>query len=84
MTAIPNELFNVVQFFKDGTHEYVRRNVPVEEAVEAAKHYTTSVGAKMGTTVRVMITDSGDLCCFDWIRGQGIVFPPPQGPEVVG
>jgi len=67
-------LFNVVQFFLDGTQEYVRRNVLAEQAVDAAKHYTSSVGAKMGTTVKVMITDQDDCCCFEWKFGKGITF----------
>jgi hypothetical protein len=69
------EKFNVVQFFENGTSEYVRRAVPAKEAVEAAKHYTTSVAVKLGIVNRVMITDMGDLCCFDWVRGKGIVHP---------
>lgn len=69
------ELFNVVQFFPDDTYEYVRRNVTAQEATEAFKHYCTSVGARVGTTTRVIITDQGDSCCAEWIHGQGVVFP---------
>lgn len=68
--------YSVCQFFDDGSHEYVRRFVTDKEAVEAAKHYCTSVGAKVGTTVRVIITDGGDCINFEWIRGKGITFPP--------
>jgi hypothetical protein len=71
-----NEKFNVCQFFEDESYEYVRRNVTPEEAVDAAKHYTTSVGARLGFTKRVIITDGGDSIVFEWIYGQGIVFPP--------
>lgn len=67
--------FNVVQFFKDESYEYVCRNVSAEEAVQAAKHYTTSVGARIGTTRRVIITDSGDCTNFEWKFGEGVVFP---------
>lgn len=67
--------FSVCQFFQDGTYEYVRRFVSAEEAVEAFKHYTTSVAAKIGTTVQVIITDGGDLTCAEWQYGKGIVFP---------
>ena len=70
------DLFNVVQFFADESYEYVRRHVPAEEAVEAAKHYCTSVGAQLGTTCRVIITDDGDSTNFEWRFGEGIVFPP--------
>ena len=67
--------FSVCQFFANGSYEYVRRFVSAEEAVKTAKHYTTSVGAKIGTTVRVIITDGGDCCVFEWKRGEGVIFP---------
>jgi len=73
-TTLDNE-FSVVQFFTDGTHEYVRRMVSAEEAVKAAKHYMSSVAVKMGLVNRVIITDGGDCCRFDWVKGKGIVFP---------
>ena len=44
--------------------------------MKAAIHYSTSVGAQIGTTVRVIITDGGDCIAWEWIRGQGVVFPP--------
>jgi hypothetical protein len=72
------EKFNVVQFFDDGTYEYVRRNVDAEEAVNAAKHYCTSVGAKLGMVRQVLITDQGDITVFQWKFGEGIVFPLPK------
>ena len=69
------ELFNVVQFFPDGEYEYVRRNVNAKEAVDAAYHYTHSVGALAGVTRRVIITDDGDSTCFEWRFNEGIIFP---------
>ncbi len=77
-TLAPGELFNVVQFFPDETYEYVRTNVPAEEAVNAFKHYCTSVGARIGTTHRVIITDQGDCINAEWIHGQGVVFPKKE------
>jgi hypothetical protein len=74
--------FSVCQFFEDGSYEYVRRFVDAEEAVKAAKHYSTSVGARIGTTTRVIITDGGDCTAFEWIRGEGVVFPPKEQEEV--
>jgi hypothetical protein len=62
--------YSVCQFFADDSHEYVRRFVGAEEAVQAARHY------KIGTTVRVIITDGGDFCNFEWKLGEGIVYPP--------
>lgn len=66
--------FSVFQFLLDGTHEEVRSHVEPEEAVRAAHHYCTSVGAKLGTTLRVIITDGGDSTCFEWTHEAGITF----------
>lgn len=77
MTADRGE-FSVCQFFKDGTYEWVRRYVDPLEAVWAAKHYTESVGAQIGTTMRVIITDGGDSVAFEWKHGIGITYPTPE------
>lgn len=66
--------FSVYQFFEDETQEKVREFVGAEEAVRAARHYTTSVAARIGVTVRVIITDGGDHTVFEWQYGKGIVF----------
>lgn len=75
MTHPPGE-FSVCQFFVDGSCEYVR-----EEAVRAFGHYTTSVGARFGTTRRVILTDGGDCVNFEWKYGEGIVFPSKEEME---
>lgn len=67
--------FSVCQFFADDSYEYVRRFVPAEEAVSVAKHYTQSVGAQIGSTRRVIITDGGDHTVFEWKYGEGVTFP---------
>ena len=78
--AEPGE-FSVCQFFPDDSYEYVRRFVSAEEALKAFQHYTTSVGAQIGTTVRVIITDGGDCVTAEWKFGEGIVFPPQGEPH---
>ena len=65
------EFFSVVQFFEDGSQEYVRTHVDADEAVTAFKHYTNNV------TVRVIIVDCLDCTNAEWIFGQGVVFPKP-------
>ena len=70
--------FSVVQFFEDGSYEYVRKLVSAEEAMSAVKHYTSSMGVKMGFVKRVIITDGGDCCCFEWLHDKGVVFPPKE------
>jgi hypothetical protein len=70
--------FSVCQFFSNDMYEYVRRWVSAEEAMKAFQHYTTSVGARLGTTVRVIITDGGDDTNMEWIFGKGITFPTKE------
>lgn len=72
----PRDEYSVVQFFADGSHEYVRRGVGAEEAVKAARHYTDNVASKLGVVDRVIITDDDDVCVFEWRRGEGVTFPP--------
>ena len=71
-----DDLFSVWQFFEDETYERVRRSVPSKDAVEAAQHYCKSIGAQIGTTQRVIITDDGDDTVFEWQFGKGVTFPP--------
>lgn len=74
--------FSVYQFFEDGSYEAVRQWVEAEEAVKVAQHYCNSIGAKIGTTRRVIITDGGDCTTFEWKYGEGVVFPPKEKEEV--
>ena len=64
------------QFFADDSYEYVQRFVDAETAVRSLRHYATSVGAKIGTTKRVIVTDGGDSIVLEWEFGKGITFPP--------
>lgn len=45
-------------------------------AVLRAKRLTESVGATIGNTARVVITDMHGLIVFDWKFGEGAVHPP--------
>jgi hypothetical protein len=72
------ELFDVVRFFADGSHEPVKRNVGAAEAVLTAKAETMRPAVVLGVVVRIIITDSGDLTVFDWRAGQGVIFPPRE------
>lgn len=72
------ELFNVVQFFADDCgHEYVARDIEGLAAVRLAKQLTERLGARIGTTLRVIITDSGDNTVFQWNFGAGVTWPTP-------
>ena len=70
-----DETFDVWQIFDDGTSERVRTAVRAQEAVEAAKHYSSSVGARLGLVdfVRI-ISRSDDTVAFEWTKGKGVTF----------
>lgn len=68
--------YSVCQWFPNGQYEYVRRFVGAEEALLAFRHYISSVGAKLGTTTEVRLTDGGDCTNMEWIREKGITYPP--------
>lgn len=70
--------FNVFQFFADGSYEKVMENVSADDAGIAFVNCSTSVGAKIGTTKRVIVTDGGDCTNAEWEFGKGIVFPPDE------
>jgi hypothetical protein len=66
--------YSVVQFFPDETYEKVLEWVGPEEAVKMAAQLAGSVGARIGTTRRIIITDGGDHTCFQWEFGKGVTF----------
>jgi hypothetical protein len=66
--------FNVYQFFADESYECVCQGVGPAEAVRKAHACCSSVGARIGTTRRVIITDREDCTNFEWCYGKGITF----------
>lgn len=75
--------FSVYQFFglqADAAYEEVLRFVDAKTAVDKALSLARSIGAKIGTTQRVIITDGGDETNWEWVFGKGMTFPP----EVAG
>jgi hypothetical protein len=68
--------FSVCQFFADATCEYLGRYLSDEDAVQLAVQAARSVGARLGTTKRVIITDGGDSINWEWKHGKGVVYPP--------
>lgn len=66
--------FSVYQFFPDDSYERVLSFVDGETAVRTAKQLSESVGARIGSTRRIIITDGGDCTCFEWKHGEGVTF----------
>ena len=76
--AAMNDEFSVYQFFKDDQSECVKQFVGPQEATECAAQLIRSVGARMGITQRVIITDGGDCTNFMWEHVKGVVYPTPE------
>jgi hypothetical protein len=73
------EQFSVRVYYDDGRRQYVRRFVSAQEVCRAFQHHTRSLGARLGSTVRVIIIDSSDCMVREWKFEQGVTFPPPRG-----
>lgn len=70
--------FSVYQYFPNGSYERVLNLVDAETAIKKAHHLINSVGGRIGTTVRVLVTDGYDFCNFEWVYGKGIIFPTQE------
>jgi hypothetical protein len=70
-------------YWWDAENNYHRElsHVAVMKALQACKRLTQGPAARMGMVNRVMITDGGDCCVFEWQKGQGIVWPKVTANE---
>lgn len=66
---------NVVAFYNDGTHRYIERYLDDKNAVLLAKFLTLTHDARDGRITRIIITDGGDDCVFEWKSGKGVTWP---------
>lgn len=67
--------FSVWQFFEGGRYQPVVRWVEGKAAVSEAMRLARSVGGRVGTTRRIIITDGGDFTVFEWKFGEGVTYP---------
>ena len=77
-----NGEFSVYQFFEgDVGYERVASYIDAESAVKLAAQLSRSVGGRLGIIARIIITDGGDCIAFEWLHGQGVVYPlrVPEG-----
>lgn len=68
--------FSVFAFFPDESYLLEAEWVDEETAVKTAARLVDTIGARIGATRRVIITDAFDLTVFQWEFGKGVTFPP--------
>src|SRR5687767_9320416 len=68
--------YSVYQEFVDGVGEQTRHGVSYKEALRTAIQRSTSETAKAGITQRVLITEEGKHCVFEWTLTEGLTWPP--------
>src|SRR4051812_31929855 len=76
--------FSVYWWDQDGGQHEEHRFVDAETAVHSSKRLTHGPAALIGFVQRVMITDGGDCCSFEWNINDGIIFPPPPDEKGEG
>lgn len=69
--------FSVFAFFNDDHYEPVIRWVNMYRAQDEVKRVLANEMNRM-VTKRLIITDGGDHCVFEWTRGKGVTFPTPE------
>jgi hypothetical protein len=73
-----DEEFSVWLFARDGTHFAEQRWINAEAACTLARDVTLRPAVQAGLITKVIITDGGDHCVFEWKHGEGVTFPPLQ------
>lgn len=68
--------FSVCWWDQTGAYHFEKRFCDVEEAVKTAVSLIRRPAAKIGVIIRVIITDGGDCCNWEWLHDKGIVYPP--------
>lgn len=69
--------FSVYWWGSDGSQHEELRFVDVETATERALDLPKKPFACiLGMLDRVIVTDGDDFTCFEWLKGQGVVYPP--------
>ncbi|MET4187277.1 hypothetical protein ABIB94_009428 [Bradyrhizobium sp. JR7.2] len=66
--------FSVIEFYDNGTHAYVARELDAKSAVELAKACIDTALVIGGVVNQIVITDGGGFTAVQWERGKGIVF----------
>lgn len=76
--------FSVFWWDREGGQHRELYLAPIGQVTRAVKRLTTGPAAMIGFVDRVIITDGGDMTCFEWWYGKGITFPPPGDGEPAG
>jgi hypothetical protein len=67
--------FSVYWFDPDGNSNLELAHVDARTAVDFAMDFPNRPAGLMGVIRRVIITDGGDFCVYDWRHGDGQVYP---------
>jgi hypothetical protein len=67
--------FNVFWWDPDGNYHKELSNVDAETAVKFAMDFPKRPAGLLGFIQRVIITDGGDFCVYEWKHGEGVTYP---------
>jgi len=67
--------FTVWWYDPDGNHHKELAHVDAKTAVEFALEFPKRPAGWVGIIQRIIITDGGDFCVFEWKHGEGVTYP---------
>jgi uncharacterized protein CbrC (UPF0167 family) len=67
--------FSVFWYDPDGNYHRELSYVDAKTAVEFAHDFVKRPAGLLGIIQRVIITDGGDFCVFEWKYGKGVTYP---------
>jgi hypothetical protein len=70
--------FSVYWWDPEGNYHRERQWVGLEDAIWFAKSFTTRPAARAGFVTKVIVTDGGDCCIWEWQYGKGLTWPTPD------
>jgi hypothetical protein len=68
--------FSVYWWDPDGGQNTELRFVDAGRAMNRAASLARGPAAQMGIVERIIVTDGGDFINFEWLKGQGVTYPP--------
>jgi hypothetical protein len=70
--------FSVYWWDRQDRQVVEHRFVDIEQVKSSILRLTKGSASRLGFITRVMVTDGGDFCAFEWSKEKGVIFPTEE------